>query len=163
MNEKKQRGGARPGAGRKKKLPENKPALPPAQESRPTPAIDATLAAEKVPRQDLRMMEQAARNRWNVPKRLRRKILGRMETIIDNCPDEKYVIGAAKVVQAADTIDQRHDQMESGKKEANVNFTINVEITQQQAELAALAAEVRTQNVVDAVPERPAIEHSGPA
>lgn len=154
------RGGFRPGAGRPRK-PE--PELPPGDEAKPTPAVDEVLAEPAViSRSDSKMIERAVKHKWPIKNSLRRAIVEKMEAAVnEGCP--KTQIAAARVIIAADKLNIHRETAAESKENSgtNINVNITVEAAQQQAELAAIAEEIRARRVVEAVHVRPAgIGHS---
>lgn len=139
--------------------PKAKPANKPVDLTKATPHVEELLSRERLGKGNIKLLERAVE--WPITRTLREKILRRMGKLIDS-DNEKVAVAASRVVVAADNVNVRREgNAISAEKPGNsVNVNITLEATQQQAELASLAAEIRAGRVFESVPPIPAIGDS---
>ena len=139
--------------------PKAKPPEKPVDLTKATPHVEELLSRERLGKGNIKLLERAVE--WPISRTLREKILRRMGKLVES-DNEKVAVAASRVVVAADNVNVRREgNAISAEKPGNsVNVNINIEASQQQAELATLAAEIRAGRVFEAIHYSPAIGDS---
>lgn len=119
-------------------------------------------------RYNMRMVGMALRKGWKIDEEALKQLPEQMLETALKAKSVRTRIAAAKVVilmhgqniklmELALKVDQHLNP--TPKQHQHAHLHVHTEATQQQAELAALAADIRAESVVEAVPEgRPAID-----
>ncbi len=93
------------------------------EQPRPAGGQGGLLADPHHVRGDMKLLQMAARRRWPVSRSQRKKSCQRLETIIDQSPDDDVVIAAIRTQGVLDGINARREQ--AAAAEPKVNVTIN--------------------------------------
>lgn len=73
---------------------------------------DAFFIRPKVASEDLRLIRRAILNGWPVTDEIRRKVMDRVEVILDQSDKPRDVINAARVAIQADSLNAKREAME---------------------------------------------------
>jgi putative ribosome biogenesis GTPase RsgA len=127
---------------------------------------------ENPSKETLAMVRRAILEGWPIDPRIRQMVVNQAAIIAATATKERDRTSAMKVLVAADAqnlkradlaikLDNHENPHDARDIATSLNINITVEAAQQQAELAAIAEEIRTRRVVEAVHVRPAgIGHS---
>lgn len=122
-------------------------------------------------RYNMAVVRKAIREGYPITEGIRQLVTSQMALVVGRSESEKNRIAAAKVLVTADAQNVKRAELalrtesleldiELGNRKSTVNVNITLEATQQQAELASLAAEIRAGRVFESVPPVPAIGDS---
>lgn len=128
--------------------PKAKPPAKPKSITKAAPHIEELLSRDSLGKGNIKLLERAVE--WPISPELREKILRRMGKLVES-KNEKIAVAASRVVVAADNVNVRREgnAIHAEKLGTSVNVNITLEASKQQAELAALAAEIRSGRVVE--------------
>jgi hypothetical protein len=73
---------------------------------------DALFSRRGTESEDMRLIRRSIRNGWPVSDEIRRKVMERVEGILDNSSDSRDVINASKVAIQADGLNAKREAME---------------------------------------------------
>lgn len=122
-------------------------------------------------RYNMAVVRKAIREGYPITDAIRQLIVNQMALVVGRSDSEKNRIAASKVLVTADDQNKKRAELalraevfetdvETGNRRNTVNVNITLEATQQQAELASLAAEIRAGRVFESVPPISAIGNS---
>lgn len=111
-------------------------------------------------RYNMAVVRKAIKENYPITDAIRQLVTSQMALVVGRSQSEKSRIAAAKVLVTADAQNVKRAELalrtesfetdvENGFSRNTVNVNITLEATQQQAELAALAAEIRAGRVVE--------------
>lgn len=139
----------------------DKPPLPPATTAATTPPpLTIGDGALHPGRYNMAVVRKAIREGYPITDAIRQLVINQMALVVGRSDSEKNRIAASKVIVTADDQNKKRAELalraevfetdvDNGTNRSTVNVNITLEASKQQAELAALAAEIRSGRVVE--------------
>lgn len=101
-------------------------------------AMDARVAKQdgilgdgelKAGKYNMRLVNRAIRNGWNVPQEVKARVVKQMSKIVSQSEEERNKIAAAKVLVSADSVDVAREKMEQPQAGTTVNVAVGVSVS----------------------------------